>query len=157
MSLKNMLGTFKGKVIAILLVVGVVTGAGAVFAATSAGDQLKTWYDTLEGKPTQSDFEKILGRTIERALPKKYDVNSTLKDIAQESRLVRLLYRYYEKEQAKQHGRGSMEYRMMMKFADESVLRSIQNFLRIKGHFAQALADIGNKEIMKAMWNFIRK
>ena len=120
-------------------------------------DQLKTWYDTLEGKPTQSDFEKILGRTIERALLKKYDVNSTLKDIAQESRLVRLLYRYYEKEQAKQHGRGSMEYRMMMKFADESVLRSIQNFLRIKGHFAQALADIGNKEIMKAMWNFIRK
>lgn len=84
-------------------------------------------------------------------------MNSTLKDIAQESRLVRLLYRYYEKEQAKQHGRGSMEYRMMMKFADESVLRSIQNFLRIKGHFAQALADIGNKEIMKAMWNFIRK
>ena len=46
---------------------------------------------------------------------------------------------------------------MMMKFADESVLRSIQNYLGIKGYFAQALADIGNKQILKAMWHFISK
>ena len=128
-----------------------ITGESLIY------DQLKTWYGTLEGKPTQSDFEKILGRTIEESLPKVYDVNSTLKDIAKESRLVRLLYRYYERDQAKKHGRESIEYRMMMKFADESILRSIQNFSGIKGHFAQALADIGNKEIIKAMWHFIRK
>lgn len=45
--MKNIFSTFKGKVIAILLIVGVVTGAGAVFAATNAGDQLKNWYDGM--------------------------------------------------------------------------------------------------------------
>lgn len=126
-----------------------VTGDAVVYHSS------RTWYDTLEGHPTQADFEKLLGKSIEFSVQQTYDVNSTLKDIAKESQLVRLLYRYYEQQQAKQHGRGSIEYRMMMKFADESVLRSIQNFLGIKGHFAQSLADLGNGDLIKALWHFI--
>ncbi len=127
-----------------------VTGDAFVYHQSSK------WYDTLEGHPTQADFEKLLGKSIEVSVQQTYDVNSTLKDIAKESQLVRWLYRYYEQQQAKQHGRGSIEYRMMMKFADESVLRSIQNFLGIKGHFAQSLADIGNGDLIRALWHLIR-
>lgn len=95
--------------------------------------------------------EKLIGKSIGDFTQQIYDVNSILKDIAKESRLVRLMYCYSEHQQAKQHGRGSIEYRMMMKFADESVLRLIQNFLGIKGHFAQSLADIGNGDLIKAL------
>lgn len=45
--MKKFLGTFKGKVVAILLVVGIITGSGVVFASTGAGEQLRTWYASM--------------------------------------------------------------------------------------------------------------
>ncbi len=59
--------------------------------------------------------EKLIGKSIGDFTQQIYDVNSILKDIAKESRLVRLMYCYSEHQQAKQHGRGSIEYRMMMR------------------------------------------
>lgn len=45
--MKKFLGTIKGKIVAILLVVGLVAGTGAVFAATGAGEQLRLWYASM--------------------------------------------------------------------------------------------------------------
>lgn len=45
--LKKILGTLKGKILAVLVAVGLVSGAGIVFAATGAGEQLQIWYASL--------------------------------------------------------------------------------------------------------------
>lgn len=45
--MKKFLGTLKGKIVAILLVVGLVSGTGIVFAATGAGEQLRIWYESM--------------------------------------------------------------------------------------------------------------
>ncbi|MHA6251748.1 hypothetical protein [Oceanobacillus sp. CAU 1775] len=52
--MKNFLRTFKGKVVALLLTVGVITGAGAALASTNAGDQLKIWYDSMFNQTVDS-------------------------------------------------------------------------------------------------------
>ncbi|WP_405102980.1 hypothetical protein [Oceanobacillus sp. FSL H7-0719] len=45
--MKKILGTLKGKILAVLVAVGLVSGAGIVFAATGAGEQLQIWYASL--------------------------------------------------------------------------------------------------------------
>ena len=60
--MKKFLGTLKGKVVAILLVVTMVTGAGAVFASTGAGDQLRAWYDGMFNQTVDNIEADEIGR-----------------------------------------------------------------------------------------------
>jgi hypothetical protein len=65
------------------------------------------------------------------------------------------MYRWYERTQAKTNGRGSVNYKIAMQGAIETPLRNVQNGCAIKGHFAQALADFGNKKYLRGLWHLI--
>ncbi|GEM_PF-4874004 len=45
--MKKLLGTLKGKIVATILVVGLISGTGIVLAATGAGEQLRIWYESM--------------------------------------------------------------------------------------------------------------
>lgn len=120
------------------------------------GPKVQGWYSSLQGEPNREDWLKTLSILPKETPKKPYTVNSTVKEIADDSFLIRLMYRQFERMQAKSNGRDSVEYHMAMTSADESPLRNVQNSLMIKGHFAQAMADFGNKKILQGIWNLLR-
>lgn len=73
----------------------------------------KLWLDTLSYKPTAK-------------VQKPYTVNSTVAEIASDSALIRLMYRWFEKKQAKENGRDSVNYRIAMQSANETPFRNVQ-------------------------------
>ncbi|MFU0828503.1 MAG: Thermostable beta-glucosidase B [Lachnoclostridium sp.] len=103
----------------------------------------KEWLNTLSYKPAEK-------------AGKPYTVNSTIAEIAGDAFFIRLMYRRFEKMLAKENGRDSVNYRITMQCANEMPLRSVQINLKIKNHFAQALADFGNKKFLKGLWHLIR-
>ena len=113
------------------------------------------WYQSLQGVADRDDWIKILDR-IPQDIPKRpYTIDSTVEEIAKNSLPIRLLYKYFEKMQAKASGRGTVNYKVAMKGAGESPLRNVQNSFMLKGHFAQAIADFGNKKFLKGIWHLI--
>ncbi|MGI5935553.1 MAG: glycoside hydrolase family 3 C-terminal domain-containing protein [Oscillospiraceae bacterium] len=120
------------------------------------GPKEQGWYSTLKGEPDRDEWIRLLSKPPSEPSKKPYTVDSTVEDIAEDSPLVRLMYSIFERMQAKSSGRGSVEYRMTMTAARESPLRNVQNNLRIKGHFAQALGDFANGKFFRGLWNLIR-
>ncbi|HHX12694.1 MAG TPA: hypothetical protein GX731_07715, partial [Clostridiales bacterium] len=84
-----------------------------------------------------------------------YTVNSTVGEIAEDSLIIRIMFRQFEKMQAKASGRGTVKYQMAMMGAKESPLRNVQNSFMIRGNFAQAIADFGNKRYLRGLWYLI--
>lgn len=66
--MKKMLGTFRGKMIAIILVIALVSTTGVVFASTNAGEQLRTWYNGLFNQKV-IDIESDLEEYTESKIP----------------------------------------------------------------------------------------
>ncbi|GEM_PF-322183 len=81
----------------------------------------------------------------------KYTVNSTIAELSEDIALLRLAYRIFEKQQAKMNGRESADYLAAMSAADECPIRALQMFAKLKNHFAQAMADFGNKHFIKGV------
>ena len=125
---------------------------GAVYE----GAEDQGWYGSLQGEASREDWIKILSQPPKEPAKTTYTIDSTVKEIAGDSFLIRLLYRYFERMQAKSNSRDTVEYRMAMTGADESPLRNVQNSLMLKGHFAEAIADFGNKKFLRGLWNLIR-
>lgn len=118
--------------------------------------------EAYRGNPThdacvlsRSEWLQALGRTIKEIPRRPYTINSTVAEIAKDSFIIRLMYHGYERTQAKTNGRGSVNYKVAMQGAIETPLRNVQNGYAIKGHFAQAIADFGNKKYLRGIWHLI--
>lgn len=97
---------------------------------------ISDWYRNLEGAPTEDDFESIYRWPIakDEIGKKPYDPNSCMEDVAKDSALMRMI--------CKKQG-ISME--------NEMPLRALQNSMKLKGHAAQAFADMGNKKYVSML------
>ena len=115
-----------------------------------------SWYTHPEGKPTLEDFKTIYKGEIPQSTLKPYTINSNIADMLEDSRLLRRVYGIYEKSLARQFGRGSAGYKGMMVMAKECPLRSVQNNLMLKKHFAQAIADLGNGHYLKMIGHLLK-
>jgi len=120
------------------------------------GPKDQGWYSALKGEPDREEWLKLLPKPPAEPSGTPYTADSIVGDIAENSPLIRMIYRVFERMQARSCGRGSAEYRMTLTAAWESPLRNVQNNLRIKGHFAQALADFANGKFFRGLWNLIR-
>lgn len=116
---------------------------------------MNEWYDHLIGVPNRDEWLKHYGKAFRNVPIKPYHINSNLQDMMADSWIIRFMYKQYEKQQAKQFGYGSADYKGMMIMADECPVRSIQNNLNAQKHFALALADLGNKKFFSAIKHFI--
>jgi hypothetical protein len=114
------------------------------------------WYRHPAGAPGREAWLRTLGRDLPVRQQKPYTVSSTIRDALSDSRLIRLMRRVYEKQQAKLYGRGTTEYNAMMTMAEESTFRAVQSGLGLKGHAAQALADLAGHKPIRAIYNLLR-
>jgi len=105
----------------------------------------------LGGVCPREDWIEALGYTPEAGAVYPHTVNSTLSDIAKDSAGVRAGLWLFEKVQALACGRGTAWYRMAVRGAGESPLRAMQNLLRIRGNFAQAIADFANRRWLRGI------
>lgn len=107
----------------------------------------------MEGETIEESSEWTFETGYEpRKTPvRPYTINSTVEDIAKDSFIIRFLYKRFEKMQIKENGRDTVGYKMVMKGASESPLRNVQNSLMLKGYFAQAIADFGNKKYLRGI------
>ncbi len=89
--------------------------------------------------------------TMEAARPDPsedhFNTNSTMVEVAEKIGLLRLVIHGFEKILAHKNGRESADYLAIMSTLHECPLRAVHMFAGFKNHFAQALADFGNRKI----------
>lgn len=79
--MKTFFKSFKGKVVAVGLVIVMLTSAGAVFASTGAGDQLRAWYDGMFGQSVE-EIESETEAYVESQVPGLEAEYASLKETA---------------------------------------------------------------------------
>lgn len=130
---------------------------GGVPAVKSACDP---WYYTLDGIPAKQAFESIYGPYTDYTPPKKgsFSTDSSLKELAQTSRVARVLYRIMERQMAKAINKGVVDYdspqfKMMMDTAANSPIRALVQFMpdALSIHQARGLVDIANGQLIKGI------
>ena len=109
----------------------------------------KLWYAHPAGKPPRSDWEALMGHPVPvRGVEKPYTLSTPLSDAMEGSAILRLVYRIYEKNTAKQSGRDSVQYKMTMAVIREVTLRAVQTANGMGGHVAEALVLIANGHLL---------
>ena len=114
------------------------------------------WYMSLNGIASREDWIRLLGYTPEQTPIRPFTVNSAVIDVAENTLLVRIILWFFEKATAKIYGRGSVNYQIVLRGAEEAPLRRIQDIAKTKGRLAQALADFGNKKFFRGIGHLFR-
>jgi beta-glucosidase len=120
-----------------------------------------TWYYTLQGKPTQSDLESLLGHTIEPMhSPQKgeYTIFSSLQDM-QTNPIIRIMKKVVEGTVAKGYGGADYfnpNFKGIIETTANNPLRSLvtssNGALRL--NVAQGLVDLANGHLIKGLKSF---
>jgi hypothetical protein len=122
------------------------------------------WYTSLQGKPTQADFEALLGRPIEPLhKPKKggYTLNSSLRDM-QKCLPIRIMLWTIERAVAKDLGGvdySDPNFRGIMESTSTNPLKSM---VTASGglfslNLAQGLVDMANGLFFKGLKSLMSK
>ena len=128
-----------------------------ITAESALADQ-KLWYAHPKGEPPRSDWESLMGYPVPvREAEKPYTLSTPLSDAMEGSAILRLVYRVYEKNTAKQSGRGSVQYKMTMAVIREVTLRAVQTANGMGGHVADALVLIANGHLFKGIRRMLSK
>ena len=126
--------------------------------AGSGSAKRKLWYAHPKGEPPRSDWESLMGHSVPvREAEKPYTLSTPLSDAMEGSAILRLVYRVYEKNTAKQSGRDSVQYKMTMAVIREVTLRAVQTANGMKGHVADALVLIANGHLFAGIRRMLSK
>ena len=118
-------------------------------AATSRYADRGLWYAQPAGEPPRSDWEDLMGHPVPiRGVERPCTLSTPLSDAMEGSALLRLVYRVYERNTAKQSGRDSVQYKMTMAVIREVTLRAVQTANGMGGHVADALVLIANGHLL---------
>ena len=123
-----------------------------------------SWYKDPQGKPTQADFEKLLGHPVENSpKPRKgeYTLYSSLRDM-QHSLAVRIMMRTVENTVAKAFGGvdySDPNFKGVMETTSTNPLRNL--VITSGGKFslpiARGLVDMANGHFLKGLRSFLQK
>jgi beta-glucosidase len=116
------------------------------------------WYTHPSGKVTETDFERLLGRRIEKSpKPQKggYTLNSTLRDM-QASPVIRVVMRSIEQSIARDYGGANEDNPNFRMSVEASVNMPLQNLVamssgQLPGHIAQGLVHLANGHIWRGL------
>lgn len=116
--------------------------------------QVGSWYETMQGKPSQADWFKLLGYeyVTEDILPGQFDMSHSLAEMKEHSHVMRLAYwgleRYLQRSLDKE---DEAIYRMMIASSAESSLCSLQVAGQIKGGILRSALHLANREYRKGL------
>ena len=121
-----------------------------------------SWYERCTGKPNQTDWEAMLGRTYTPPMLKKgsFTMENTVEEMKDYSLIMKIMYKATEHVIAKGNG-GKIDYenpnfRMQMASSAGGPLRSMQISGGMKGGVLPGMLEMANGHFFRGLWRMIR-
>ena len=121
-----------------------------------------SWYERCTGKPNQTDWEAMLGRTYTPPMLKKgsFTMDNTVMEMKDYSLIMKIMFKAVEATIAKGFGGKkdyeSPEFRMLMNSSAGSPLRSMQISGGMKGGVLPGMLEMANGHFFRGLWRMIR-
>ena len=123
--------------------------------------QVGSWYQTCKGKPTQSDWETMTGKTYTAPVLKKgsFTMDNTVMEMQDYSLVMKIMFKATEMVIAQGTG-GKVDYenpefRMMINAAAGGPLRGMQISGGMKGGVIPGMLEMANGHFFKGIWRMI--
>lgn len=123
--------------------------------------QAGSWYESCQGKPTQAQWETMLGRNYIAPTLKKgsFTMDNTVLEMKDYSLVMKIMLKSTELIVAKGCGGKAdyenPEFRMLMNAAVGGPLRSMQISSGMKGGIFTGLLEMANGHFFKGLWKMI--
>ena len=121
-----------------------------------------SWYERCTGKPNQTDWEAMLGRTYTPPVLKKgsFTMDNTVMEMKDYSLIMKIMFKAVEATIAKGFGGKkdyeNPEFRMLMNSSAGSPLRSMQISGGMKGGVLPGMLEMANEHFFRGLWRMIR-
>lgn len=124
--------------------------------------QAGSWYESCSGKPKQSDWEALLGRTYVPPRLEKggFTMDNTVDEMREYSLVMKLMYKAIELVVA--HGNGgkvdyeNQQFRMQMASSAGAPLRNLQISGGIKGGIMPGMLEMANGRFLRGLIRMIK-
>ena len=123
--------------------------------------QTGSWYETCNGKPSQSEWETMMGKPYTAPVLKKgsFTMENTILEMKDYSLIMKIVFKATELVIARGNG-GKVDYenpefRMMINASAGGPLRSMQVSGGIKGGVFTGLLEMANGHFFKGIWKMI--
>ena len=123
--------------------------------------QSGSWYETCHGKPSQSEWERMLGRRYVPDIPKKghFTMDNSVVEMKDHSLVMKIMYKAVESTIAKGFGGkkdySNPEFRMLMASSAGSPLRSMQISGGMKGGVMPGMLEMANGHFLRGILKMI--
>ena len=135
-----------------------VSGEAVTVPAWQAG----SWYETCTGKPDQTEWETMMGKTYIAPVLKKgsFTMDNTVMEMKDYSLVMKVIFKTTEMVIAKGCG-GKVDYenpefRMMINASAGGPLRSMQISGGIRGGIIPGMLEMANGHFFKGIWKMIQ-
>ena len=124
--------------------------------------QAGSWYETCTGKPSQTDWETMLGKRYTSPVLKKgsFTMDNTVMEMKDYSLVMKIMYKAVETVVAKGFGGkkdyNNPEFKMMINATIGGPLRSMQISGGIKGGIMPGLLEMANGHFFRGIWKMIK-
>lgn len=124
--------------------------------------QKGSFYESCTGKPNQTDWEAMLGRTYMPPMLKKgsFTMDNTVMEMKDYSLIMKIMFKAVEATIAKGFGGKkdyeNPEFRMLMNSSAGSPLRSMQISGGMKGGVLPGMLEMANGHFFRGLWRMIR-
>ena len=123
--------------------------------------QAGSWYEFCNGKPSQADWEAMMGKPYVAPVLKKgcFTMDNTVMEMKDYSLVMKVMFKFTEMVIAKGCG-GKVDYenpefRMMINASAGGPLRSMQISGGVKGGVFPGLLEMANGHFFKGIWKMI--
>ena len=121
-----------------------------------------SWYERCTGKPNQTDWEAMLGRTYTPPVLKKgsFTMDNTVMEMKEHSLIMKIMFRAVEATVAKGYG-GKRDYenpnfRMQMASSAGAPIRSMMISGGMKGGVLPGMLEMANGHFFRGIWKMIK-
>lgn len=121
-----------------------------------------SWYERCTGKPNQTDWEAMLGRTYTPPVLKKgsFTMDNTVMEMKDYSLIMKIMFKAVEATITKGFGGKkdyeNPEFRMLMNSSAGSPLRSMMISGGMKGGVLPGMLEMANGHFFRGLWRMIR-
>ena len=121
-----------------------------------------SWYERCTGKPNQTDWEAMLGRTYMPPMLKKgsFTMDNTVMEMKDYSLIMKIMFKAVEATIAKGFGGKkdyeNPEFRMLINSSAGAPIRSMMISGGMKGGVLPGMLEMANGHFFRGLWRMIR-
>lgn len=128
-----------------------------------AEKEVPSWYQNLDGVPSQEVFEKLLGRKIVSKPLKKgeFTMENTVMEMKDYSLIMKIMYKVVELVVARgfdgKVDYNNSSYKMMVSTATDCSMNGMKNNVQMDNHVFEGLVMMANGHFFKGIKEMLRK